>query len=74
MYTSIVMDHFYAPRNAGRMDDPTFTGRAGMPGRGNFMILYLRLGMGGRISQAMFQTYGCCPAIAAGWLLSNLKV
>ncbi len=70
MYSDTVMDHFYNPRNAGRMVDPTVIGRAGKVGRGNFMLLYLKINVD-KITQAMFQTYGCCPAIAAGSLLTE---
>lgn len=67
-YSEIVLDHFYRPRNAFRLADPDVVGRAGTPGRGNYMALYLAL-EGERITQASFQTYGCCPAIAAGSML-----
>ena len=67
-YSEVVMDHFHRPRSAHKLADPDVVGRAGTPGRGNFMLLYLRLD-GARIDAASFQTYGCCPAIAAGSLL-----
>jgi nitrogen fixation NifU-like protein len=62
------MDHFFSPRNAYRMQDPAVVGRAGHPGRGNFMPP-ARAGAAARPRAASFQTYGCCPAIAAGSLL-----
>ena len=67
-YPEPVLEHFFAPRNAYRMQAPDVVGRAGTPGRGNFMLLYLRLD-GARVLEASYQTYGCCPAIAAGSLL-----
>lgn len=67
-YSPIVMEHFYAPRNAFKLQDPDVVGRAGTPGRGNYMHLYLRV-QRGLVLEASFQTYGCCPAIAAGSLL-----
>lgn len=69
-YSETVMDHFYTPRNAFRMQDPDRVGQAGMPGHGPFMVLYLRL-EGEKIAAASFQTYGCAPAIAAGSLLAE---
>lgn len=68
LYSQVVMDHFYAPRNGFRMQDPDRVGQAGTPAQGPFVVLYLRLA-GERISQASFQTFGCAPAIAAGSLL-----
>ncbi len=71
MYSDIVMDHFYSPRNGRRMERPDVIGKAGDPERGGpFMLLYLRV-RGERIEEATFQTYGCGPAIAAGSLLTE---
>lgn len=72
-YSDVVMDHFHAPRNVGRMQDPDAVGTAGTPGRGPFMVLYLKI-VNRRISAARFQTYGCAPAIAAGSLLTERLV
>jgi nitrogen fixation NifU-like protein len=70
-YSDILMDHFFAPRNGGRMEGPDRVGQAGTPGQGPFMVLYLRLD-GDRVTEARFQTYGCGPAIAAGSMLTVL--
>lgn len=67
-YSQVVMDHFYTPRNAFRMESPDLIGQAGTPGQGPFVVLYLRV-EGQRIAGASFQTFGCAPAIAAGSLL-----
>ncbi len=64
------MDHFYAPRNAYRMQAPDVIGQAGKAGKGPFVVLYLKLS-GDQIAEASFQTYGCCPAIAAASLLAE---
>lgn len=70
MYSETVLDHFYNPRNAYRMERPDATGKAGEPGRGPFMLIYLRF-ENERIKAASYQTYGCGPAIAAGSLLTE---
>ncbi len=59
-YSDTLMDHFMAPRNAGALDSPDVTGHAGTPGRGPFLILYLRI-TEGQVTAAKFQTYGCGP-------------
>lgn len=69
-YSEIVLDHFYHPRNGYRMKDADLVGRAGEPGRGPFMLVYLRVN-GDRIAAASFQTYGCGAAIAAGSVLTE---
>jgi nitrogen fixation NifU-like protein len=70
-YSETLMDHFASPRNAGALADPDRVGRAGSPGRGPFLILYLRLD-GGRVAEARFQTYGCGATIASGSALTEL--
>jgi nitrogen fixation NifU-like protein len=69
-YSEIVMDHFFNPRNCYRMEKPDVVGKAGEPGRGPFMLLYLRV-EGEAIRDASYQTYGCGPAIAAGSVLTE---
>lgn len=69
-YSEIVLDHFHAPRNQRVMENADAVGVAGEPGRGNFMVVYIRV-QGERIVEASFQTHGCCPSIAAGSLLTE---
>src|SRR5437763_13373681 len=70
-YSDILMDHFTAPRNSGPLEAPDATGHAGTPGRGPFLILYLRI-EDARVVAAKFQTYGCGPTIACGSMLTEL--
>jgi nitrogen fixation NifU-like protein len=62
-----------APRNSGPIEDPDLTGHAGTPGRGAFMILYLKLG-DDRIKAAKYHTVGCGPTIASGSMLTELII
>lgn len=70
-YSDILMDHFTSPRNAGPLESPDAVGHAGAPGRGPFLILYLRV-RADRIAAARFQTYGCGPTIACGSMLTEI--
>jgi nitrogen fixation protein NifU and related proteins len=70
-FSDTFMDHFSSPRNSGPMESPDQVGHAGAPGRGPFLILYLRVG-DGRISDAKFQTYGCGATM--GSLLGTDKI
>jgi NifU-like protein involved in Fe-S cluster formation len=67
------MDHVLAPRNTGVIDNPDLTGHAGTPGRGPFLILFLKLDHD-RIAAAKYHTYGCGPTIASGSMLTELIV
>lgn len=70
-YSATVMDHFASPRNVGELPDADAVGKAGEPGRGNYMVLYFRLD-GDVITHCRFQTYGCAPAIAAGSVVTEM--
>ena len=72
-YSDTLMDHFLSPRNSGALESPDVTGHAGTPGRGPFLILYLRID-GDRVIAAKFQTYGCGPTIACGSMLTELMI
>ncbi len=72
-YSETMMDHVLSPRNGGVMEYPDLTGHAGAPGRGAFLILFLRL-ENGRIAGAKYHTVGCGPTIACGSVLSELVV
>jgi len=62
-----------APRNSGVLDSPDLTGLAGTPGRGAFMVLFLKLNAN-RVEAAKYQTYGCGPTIASGSMLTEMIV
>ncbi len=72
-YSETMMNHVLSPRNGGVMENPDLTGRAGTPGRGAFLILYLKAA-DGRIAAAKYHTVGCGPTIACGSVLSELVV
>jgi NifU-like protein involved in Fe-S cluster formation len=70
-FSAKLMDHFSAPRNAGRLDAPDRIGVAGTPHKGPFTRLELRV-REGVIVEARFQTHGCGPSIACGSVLTEL--
>jgi nitrogen fixation NifU-like protein len=72
-YSETLTEHVMAPRNGGALENPDLTGHAGAPGRGAFMILYLRV-QDERVSAAKYQTVGCGPTIASGSILTELIV
>ncbi len=72
-YSETMMDHVLSPRNGGAMENPDLTGHAGTPGRGAFMILYLKLSED-RVVAAKYHTVGCGPTIACGSMLSELVI
>jgi nitrogen fixation protein NifU and related proteins len=70
-YTSVLMDHFESPRNAGRMSGADGVGEADVAGRAPRITVYLQV-RGQRIERASFQSFGCGAAIAAGSVLTEI--
>lgn len=42
-YSETLTEHVMSPRTGGVMEDPDLTGHAGAPGRGAFLILFLKV-------------------------------
>ena len=72
-YSDTLTEHVFAPRNGGVIENPDLTGHSGTPGRGAFMILYLRI-EDQRITAAKYHTVGCGPTIASGSMLTEMIV
>jgi NifU-like protein involved in Fe-S cluster formation len=64
------IDPVMSPRNDGVMEHPDLTGHAGAPGRGAFLILFLKV-RDDRLAAAKSHTHGCAPTIAAGSMLTS---
>ncbi|NQU79029.1 iron-sulfur cluster assembly scaffold protein, partial [Candidatus Woesearchaeota archaeon] len=64
MYSEKVMNRFKNPRNAGEIDSADGIGEVGNPACGDVMKFQI-LVKDGIITEARFQTFGCCAAIAA---------
>ncbi len=70
-YSEIPTDLVMAPRNGGVMEKSDLIGHPGVPGRGAFMVLFLKLEHD-RISAATYHTVGCGPTIASGSMLTEM--
>lgn len=65
------MDHFTAPRNAGRLLAADAVGQADVAGSAPRITIYLQVA-GERIEHVTFQSFGCGASIAAGSALTEL--
>jgi Fe-S cluster assembly scaffold IscU len=74
MYHERVIDHYERPRNVGsldRKDKEVGTGIVGAPACGDVMKLQIKV-KDGKISDAVFKTFGCGSAIASSSYATEL--
>ena len=70
-YSSLVMEHFEHPRNAGEMPDPDGEATTANPVCGDRMRVMIRVD-NGVVADVRWQTRGCPPAIATSSLASEM--
>ena len=70
-YSQKVLEHFVNPRNSGEMENPDAVGVSGSEKCGDITRIYLNI-ENNIISEAKFQTFGCCAAIATSSVTTEL--
>ena len=71
LYQAAILDHHRAPRNAGRLADPTHSAELNNPLCGDQVVVTLRVGQPGVI-EARCDVRGCALCRASGSLLTEL--
>jgi nitrogen fixation NifU-like protein len=71
MYSDLVMEHFFNPRNVGMLTHPDGVGTIGDPDCGDYLRIYIKV-WGDRLVDIKYQVYGCPAAIATGSILTEM--
>jgi len=71
MYSEKVLQHFYDPKNWGRLDNPDGIGEIGNPTCGDVLKIYIKV-KDNKISDIKFETLGCAAAIAVSSITTEM--
>jgi nitrogen fixation NifU-like protein len=72
-YSATTVDHFQHPRNVGRLQDADAVGRVDDAETDTMVEIYVKLAAG-RVTRAMFRTFGCSACIAASSIATEMLV
>lgn len=70
-YIENILDHHDNPRNKRKIEGADIEASGGNPGCGDVVVVYARLGDGGRIEDASFEGEGCTISQAAASMLTE---
>lgn len=70
-YSKKLLDHFFHPKNMGKIKDPDGVGVAGNPQCGDVLKLYIKV-KNDIITDIKFETLGCAAAIGVSSVLTEM--
>ena len=72
-YSSLVLEHFFNPRNTGELENPDAEGTSGEPSGRLYIRITIRV-ENDRITGIRFQSYTCLVAVAACSFLTEMAM
>lgn len=70
-YSDKLLDHFFHPRNMGKIENADGVGVVGNPNCGDVLKLYIKI-KNNKISDIKFETLGCAAAIGVSSVLTEM--
>lgn len=70
LYQELILEHYRAPRNAGRLDAPDFSAKEYNPSCGDACELFLKM-EDGRVAEAKHDSAGCAVSMASVSMLTE---
>ena len=74
LYRRVILDHYRSPRNRGTLEPADVVAEGHNPSCGDDLLIYLRLGEDGRVSEATFEGNGCAIAMASASMLTEAVI
>jgi nitrogen fixation protein NifU and related proteins len=71
MYSEKVLQHFYDPKNWGKLENPDGVGEIGNPSCGDVLKIYIKI-KDNIVSDIKFETLGCAAAIAVSSITTEM--
>jgi len=72
-YSKKVLEHFFSPKNAGQIDDPSGVGEIGDPECGDFLRVYIKV-EDEKVIDVKYQIRGCPASIACASAMTELVI
>ena len=70
-YSKKVLEHFFSPKNAGQIENPSGVGEIGDPNCGDFLRVYIKV-EDEKVTDVKYQIRGCPASIACASAMTEL--
>lgn len=71
LYQENILEHYKHPHNRRRMEDADITQKGENPSCGDDLVLYLKWGIEGKLSEVSFEGFGCAISQSGASMLTD---